>query len=74
METKILDSYICRFKLYARFVDDCSAVFKNDSSSSNFLSLLDSEHNNIKFTVKSVLQCVSFQDVRIKVNNDNIDT
>ena len=74
METKILDSYICRFKLYARFVDDCSAVFKNDSSSSNFLSLLDSEHNNIKFTVKSVLQCVSFQNVRIKVNSDNIDT
>ena len=60
-------------KLYTWFVDDCSAVFNNDSSL-DFLSLLNSQHNNIKFTMESALKCILFLDVRIKVNNDNIDT
>ena len=63
METKILDSCVCQPKLYARFVDDCFAVFNNDSSSSDFFNLLNFQHNNIKFTMDSVLQCISFLDV-----------
>ena len=73
METKILHSYVCLHKLYARFVDDCFAVFNNDSSSLNFLSLFNFKNNNIKFTMKSASQCISLLDVCIKVNSDNID-
>ena len=74
METKILDSNcLCQPKSYARFVDDCFAVFNNDSSFLDFFSLLNA-HNDMKFTVESALQCISFLDVRIMFNNDNTDT
>ena len=71
MVAKIVDSFVCPPKLYARFVDDCFAVFNNDSSSLGFLSMLNSQHNNIKYTA---LLCTSFLDVRVKVNNVNVDT
>ena len=74
IETKLLDSYMCPPKFYSRFIDDCFAVFNNDSSSLNFLNLLNSQHHNIKFTMESAVQCISFLDVCIKVNNDNIET
>ena len=74
IETKLLDSYVCPPKFYSRFVDDCFAVFNNDSSSLNFLNLLNSQHHNIKFTMESAIQCISFLDVCIKVNDDNIET
>ena len=40
METKLLDSCVCRPKLYAQFVNDCFPVFDNGSSL-DFLSLLN---------------------------------
>ena len=48
--------------------------FINDSSSLNFLNLLNSQHHNIKFTMESAVQCISFLDVCIKVNNNNSET
>ena len=75
METKISDSNcVCRRKLYERFVDDCFAVFNIDSSSLDFLNLVNSQLNNTKFAIESALQCILFSDVCIKVDNDNIDT
>ena len=73
IETKLLDSYVCPPKFYSRFVDDCFAVFNNDSSSLNFLNLLNSQHHNIKFTMESAIHCFVFRFC-IKVNNDNIET
>ena len=71
---KLLDSSMCPPKFYSRFVDDCFAVFDSDISSLSFLNLLNSQHKNIKFTMESAVQCISFLDVSIKVNNDNIET
>ena len=66
IETKILESCVCRPKLYIRFVDDWFAVFNEVSSSLDFLSLLNPQHNNTKFTTESALHCISFLDVCIK--------
>ena len=53
METKILNSNcVCRPKLNVQFVDDCFAVFNNDSSSLHFLSLLNSQHKIKKSHIK----------------------
>ena len=52
METKILDSCVYGPKLYAPFVADCFAVFNNNSFSFDFLNLLNSQHDNIKFTME----------------------
>ena len=71
---KLLDSSMCPPKFYSRFVDDCFAVFDSDISSLSFLNLLNSQHKNIKFTMESAVQCISFLDVSIKVNNDKIET
>ena len=71
---KLLDSSMCPPKFYSRFVDDCFAVFDSDISSLSFLNLLNSQHKNIKFTMESAVQCISFLDVSIKVNDDNIET
>ena len=65
---------MCPPKFYSRFVDNCFAVFDNDSSSLSFLNLLNSQHKNKKFTMESAAQCISFLDVCIKVNNDHIET
>ena len=62
-------------QIVARFVDDFFVVFNNDSSSKiDFLSLCNSQHKNIKFTMESALQCILFVNVCIKINNDNINT
>ena len=74
IKTKLLDFYVCPPIFYLQFVDDCFAVFNNDSSSLNFLNLLSSQHHNIKFTMESAVQCILFLDVCIKVNNNNIET
>ena len=65
---------MCPPKFYSRFVDDCFVVFDNDSSSLSLLNLLNSQHKNKKFTMESAAQCISFLDVCIKVNNENIET
>ena len=44
----MLDSCVCRLKLYAPFVDDYFAVFNNDSSL-DFLNLLNSKHKFAQF-------------------------
>ena len=73
IKTKILEFFVCQTKLYILCVDDCFAVFNNDSSL-DFLSLHYSQRNNIKFTLESALQFTLLLDFCIKVNNDNIVT
>ena len=45
--------------LYLRYVDDIFAVFEPNESCLKFLDILNSQHKNIKFTVKygSELMC-----------------
>ena len=64
---------MCPPKFYSRFVD-FFVVFDNDSSSLSLLNLLNSQYKNKKFTMESAAQCISFLDVCIKVNNENIET
>ena len=42
-------------KLYSRYVDDIFAVFDKSDYCTKFLHLLNSQHNNIKFTVEFLL-------------------
>ena len=70
----MLHPCVCRTKLYLRYVDDCFTIFNNENFFSDFLGILDSQHNNIKFTMESALQCISFLNVCINIYNENVDT
>ena len=61
-------------KLYSRYVDDIFAVFDNSDHCTKFLDLLNSQHNNIKFTVKFPSATIPFLDVEIRLNKTGIDT
>ena len=61
-------------KLYLRYVDDIFAVFQDTASCSEFLELLNSQHNNIKFTVEHASETIPFLDVNIKITDSGVDT
>ena len=61
-------------KLYSRYVDDIFAVFDNSDHCTKFLDLLNSQHNNIKFTVELPSDTIPFLDVEIRLNETGIDT
>ena len=52
-------------KLYSRYVDDIFAVFGNSDHCTKFLDLLNSQHNNIKFTVISLLTPYHFLTLKL---------
>ena len=54
-------------KLYSRCVDDIFAVFDNSDHRTKFLDLLNSQHNNIKFTVELTSDAIPFLDVEIRL-------
>ena len=61
-------------KLYSRYVNDIFAVFDNSYHRTKFLDLLNSQHNNIKFTVELPSDTIPFLDVEIRLNETGIDT
>ena len=61
-------------KLYSRYVDDIFAVINNSDHCTKFLDLLNSQHNNIKFTVELPSDTIPFLDVEIRLNETGIDT
>ena len=61
-------------KLYSSYVDDIFAVFDNSDHCTKFFDLLNSQHNNIKFTVEIPSDTIPFLDVAIKLNETGIDT
>ena len=60
--------------MYSRYVDDIFAVFDNSDHCTKFLDLLNSQHNNIKFTVELPSDTIPFFDVEIRLNKTGIDT
>ena len=59
-------------KLYSRYVDNIFAVFYNSDHCTKFVDLLNSQHNNIKFTVELLSDTIPFLDVEIRLNETGI--
>ena len=75
MEKKIMSIASANHSLlYLRYVDDIFAVFKTNESCLKFLDSLNSQHNNIKFTVKYGSELMCFLEVQIKVKENGCDT
>ena len=66
-----LDHYL---KLCLRQVDDIFAVFEDNNSRAKFLDLLNSQHQNIKFTVERPSTTIPFVDAKITLNDTGIIT
>ena len=75
MEKKIMSIASANHPLlYLRYVDDIFAVFKTNESCLKFLDILNSQHKNIKFTVKYGSELMCFLDVQIKVKENGCNT
>ena len=73
LENKLLQTQSeFHLKLYLRYVDDIFAVFDKVEKCFKFLDLLNTQHKNIKFTMKHSLQTISLLDVEI--NDTGIET
>ena len=74
MENKLLNSNLDFLpKLYLRYVDDIFAVCHDDTSCSEFVNLLNFQHQSIKFTVEPDSETIPFLHVEIKLNDSGID-
>ena len=75
LETLIFkDQMSCHPKLYVRYIDDVFAVFDDVNACSSFLNILNSQHDNIKFTIKKFTNTLQFLDVDIKISENTVDT
>lgn len=60
---------------YFRYVDDTLCFFDDESNIKKFLSLLNTVHNNLKFTMeKSHNGNIPFLDIKLHIDNDTITT
>ena len=50
------------------------AVFDDDKKCDSFLSILNTQHKNLQFTVEKSANTLQFLDVDIKVNEQDVDT
>ena len=77
LEEKILE-HNCNVvpKLYLRYIDDSYALFDNKKDCFKFLDILNSQHNDIKFTIEQSTKAntLSFLDVQVKLLNDGYET
>ena len=75
LETLIFkDQMSCHPKLYVRYIDDVFAVFDDVNACSSFLNILNSQHDNIKFTIEKSTNTLQFLDVDIKISENTVDT
>ena len=61
-------------KFYTRYVDDVFAVFKQPDDVLRFLCFLNSQHENLKFTVEYAKDTLPFLDVEVGLKGNNIET
>ena len=63
-------------KMYLRYVDDVFAVFDDEKKCDSFLSILNTQHKNLQFTVEKSAHTLQFLDVdMIEVNEQaDVDT
>ena len=64
----------CHPKLYVRCIDDAFAVSDDVNTCSSFLNILNSQHDNTKFTIEKSTNTLQFLEVDIKVNKNTVDT
>ena len=60
--------------LYLHYVKDIFAVFETNKSRLKVLGILNSQHENIKFTVEYGSELMCFLDVQIEVEENGCDT
>ena len=62
--------------LYLRYIDDIYAVFDSDSTCTQFLDILNSQHKDIKFILEKTTnrENLPFLDVQIKLYDAGYDT
>ena len=51
--------------VYCRYIDDIFCIFKNDSDHSLFLTMLNQQHTNLKFTTEVGYKQINFLDVQV---------
>ena len=74
MEKKFFGNIGVNPKLYLRYVDDIFAVFDKDVPYDKFLSHINNQHPNIKFTVEKTINSLPFLDTEININGDNFES
>ena len=74
LETLIFkDHMLCHSKLYVRYIDDGFAVFDDVNPCLSFLNILNSQHDNRKFTIEKSTNTLQFFDVDSKINQNTVD-
>ena len=75
LETLIFkDQMSCHSKLNVCYIDDVFDVFDDVNASSSFLIILNSQHDNFKFTIEKSKNTLQFLDVDIKISKNTDDT
>ena len=74
LETLVFKNQMpCHPKLYVRYVDDVLTVF-DVNACLPFWNILNSQYDNIKFTIKKSTNTLQFLDRDIKICDDTVDT
>ena len=77
LEKKIFDDETIDLPtLYLRYIDDVNAVFENESTCKKFLKVLNSKHENVRFTMEKSTDArtITFSDVQIELNESGYNT
>ena len=77
LEKKIFDDETIDLpKLHLRYIDDVYAVFENDGTCEKFLKVLNSKHENIRFTMEKSTDArtITFLNVQIEWNESDYNT
>ena len=61
-------------KLYLRYVDDTFCLFECQDHYKQFLTILNSLHPNLTFTVEVASENMPFLDVCVKLEDDGFET
>ena len=70
----LLATPMCHPKLYVCYIDVVFAVLDDVNACSSFLNILNSQHDNIKFTIEKSTNTLQFVDVDIKISENTVDT
>ena len=61
-------------KLNLRYIDDVYAIFNSNQNCDDFLPILNTQHQSVKFTVEKAPDSLPFLDVEIKFNEFGFKT
>ena len=61
-------------KLYLQYIDDVYAIFDSNQNCDEFLPILNTQHQSVKFTVEKATDSLPFLDVEIKFDEFGFKT